>query len=279
MFHRRRAALHRSTMQFARLLERRPVVRQLRDGDPLGLARTVQSERSRTLRPRIADADHVVGSICSYCAVGCGQVVYVKGGEVTQIEGDPASPISRGGSARRAPPRVLRPGPAPRVQGQVPPPLRTSVGGIAARTGDGHDRRPGDRHPGRPANRTLGIANLGGATLDNERNYLIKKLLTRSGSSRSRTRRAYDTAPPFSVWGRRSDERPGSTRARTCTPPPVPVRRDSRPQRDTPRGTAARAPACTTASRPRKTRRSNIRAASFSSSSATFAAIHPSSSP
>src|SRR5919202_1445239 len=73
-----------------------PVVRQLRERDPLALGKAVQSERQRTLRPRIADAEHVVQSICPYCAVGCGQLVYVKDGEVTQIEGDPASPISRG---------------------------------------------------------------------------------------------------------------------------------------------------------------------------------------
>src|SRR5207249_3785277 len=73
-----------------------PLIRQFREGDPLGLGKAAQSERSRTLRPRIDDADHTVRSICPYCAVGCAQLVYVKDGEVTQIEGDPASPISRG---------------------------------------------------------------------------------------------------------------------------------------------------------------------------------------
>src|SRR4051794_33743877 len=83
-------------MGFTRLLESWPVVKQLRGGDPLGLGRSVQSERSRTLKPRIARADTVAPSICPYCAVGCAQLVYVEDGEVTQIEGDPASPISRG---------------------------------------------------------------------------------------------------------------------------------------------------------------------------------------
>src|ERR671933_2978255 len=78
------------------LIERWPVVRQLREGDPLGLGKAVQSERSRSLTPRIDHADHVARSICPFCAVGCAQLVYVKGGEVIQIEGDPASPISRG---------------------------------------------------------------------------------------------------------------------------------------------------------------------------------------
>src|SRR5207248_5533697 len=77
-------------------IERWPVVRQVREDDLLGLGKSVQSERSRTLKPRIDDADHVARSICPYCAVGCAQLVYVKDGEVTQIEGDPASPISRG---------------------------------------------------------------------------------------------------------------------------------------------------------------------------------------
>ena len=83
-------------MQFTKLLEAWPVVRQLREGDPLGLGKAVQSERSRTLKPRIDEADHVARSICPFCAVGCAQLVYVSDGEVTQIEGDPASPISRG---------------------------------------------------------------------------------------------------------------------------------------------------------------------------------------
>src|SRR5947208_14686160 len=78
------------------LLESWPVLKQLRDGAPLGLGPAVQSPRSKTLTPRIDEADHVVQSICPYCAVGCGQLVYVQGGEVSHIEGDPASPISRG---------------------------------------------------------------------------------------------------------------------------------------------------------------------------------------
>src|SRR5205814_7886615 len=77
-------------------LQRWPLVRQLTQGDQLGLGRSVRSRRSESLRARIDDADSVVASICPYCAVGCAQLVYVKGGEVVQIEGDPRSPISRG---------------------------------------------------------------------------------------------------------------------------------------------------------------------------------------
>jgi formate dehydrogenase major subunit len=70
------------------------LVRQLRD--PLGLGPAAQSKRSHDLRARTATADRVVKSICPYCAVGCGQRVFVKDEKVIQIEGDPDSPISRG---------------------------------------------------------------------------------------------------------------------------------------------------------------------------------------
>jgi len=77
-------------------IERWPVVRQLRQGDPLGLGPAAQSQRSKTLTPRIDEAEHVVQSICPYCAVGCGQRVYHRDGKLLSIEGDPASPISEG---------------------------------------------------------------------------------------------------------------------------------------------------------------------------------------
>src|ERR1700753_1569851 len=72
-----------------------PLLRQL-GGDPLGLGRSAQSVRPQRLRTRTETADRVVQSICPYCAVGCGQKVYVKDEKVIQIEGDPDSPISRG---------------------------------------------------------------------------------------------------------------------------------------------------------------------------------------
>src|SRR5918912_1402262 len=72
-----------------------PLLRQLA-GDPLALGRAAQSATSEELVPRTRTADKVVQSICPYCAVGCGQKVYVKDEKVTQIEGDPDSPISRG---------------------------------------------------------------------------------------------------------------------------------------------------------------------------------------
>src|SRR5687768_7444690 len=72
-----------------------PVVRQL-TGDPLGLGLAAQSPASEALAPRTERADRVVQSVCPYCAVGCGQRIFVEDGRITQIEGDPDSPISRG---------------------------------------------------------------------------------------------------------------------------------------------------------------------------------------
>src|SRR5436305_7828126 len=83
-------------MALTELAGRWPLVRQFREGDALGLGRAVRSKQTAQLRPRTAAADRVVKSVCPYCAVGCGQLVYVKDGAVSQVEGDPASPISRG---------------------------------------------------------------------------------------------------------------------------------------------------------------------------------------
>jgi hypothetical protein len=81
-----------------------PLLRQLRDGDSTGRGAAVKSKASRELRPRTADADRVVKSVCPYCAVGCGQDVYVKDGKVVQIEGDADSP---GGRPDREPGAVV----------------------------------------------------------------------------------------------------------------------------------------------------------------------------
>ena len=179
-------------MSFSKLLESWPLVRQLREGDPLGLGKAVRSPKSQQLRPRIDDADHVVRSICPYCAVGCAQLVYVKDGEVTQIEGDPASPISRG--------RLCPKGAA--SKNYVQSPLREykvkyrrpygtkweelslddAMDMIVERVLRTREETWQDEtEDGQPAKRTMGIANLGGATLDNEENYLMKKLLTAVG--------------------------------------------------------------------------------------------------
>ena len=173
------------------LIGRWPVVRQLR-GDHSGLGRSAQSPRSEALRPRTEEAETVARSVCPYCAVGCGQLVYVKGGEVTQIEGDPDSPISRGrlcpkGSASRQ--FVTGPLREYHVKYRRPfgteweeLPLEQAMDMIADRVLAAREAGWQDRdEEGRPLNRTMGFAQLGGATLDNEENYLIKKLSTALG--------------------------------------------------------------------------------------------------
>jgi formate dehydrogenase major subunit len=177
---------------FTRLLESWPVVRQLRDGDPLALGKAAQSSHSRDLKPRIASAESVTRSICPYCAVGCAQLVYVKDGEITQIEGDPASPISRGrlcpkGAASKS--LVTSPSRELKVKYRRPYGTRweelsldQAMDMIADRVVAARDETWQETTPdGKPAKRTMGIANLGGATLDNEENYLMKKLLTALG--------------------------------------------------------------------------------------------------
>ena len=180
------------SMALSKLLESWPALRQLREGDPLGLGKAVQSPRSAGLVPRIDEAEHVVHSICPYCAVGCGQLVYVKEGEITHIEGDPASPISRGrlcpkGQASRS--YVQSPLREYKVKYRRPYgthweelSLEDAMDMIAdriIRTRAEHWQQ--ETPDGDPAKRTLAIANLGGATLDNEENYLMKKLLTALG--------------------------------------------------------------------------------------------------
>jgi formate dehydrogenase major subunit len=170
-----------------KLIAQWPVVRQFQEGDPLGLGRSVQSRRSRALTPRVDEADHVVQSICPYCAVGCGQLVYVKDGEVAHIDGDPASPISRGrlcpkGQASKS--YVQSPLREYKVKYRRPYgtaweelSLDDAMDMIVDRVIETRAATWQERtRSGNPANRTLAIGNLGGATLDNEENYLIKKL-------------------------------------------------------------------------------------------------------
>ena len=179
-------------MDLWKLVARWPALRQLRDGDLLGLGPSVRSPRQRALKPRIDEADDVVQSVCPYCAVGCGQLVYVKDGAVMHIEGDPASPISRG--------RLCPKGQASKSYIQSPLReytvkyrrpygteweelgLESAMDMIAERIVDTRAASWEAETPeGAPANRTMAIGNLGGATLDNEENYLIKKLMTGLG--------------------------------------------------------------------------------------------------
>jgi formate dehydrogenase major subunit len=175
------------------LLRRLPLLRQL-EGDPSARGRATRSGRSERLLPRTASADRVVPSICPYCAVGCGQRVYVKDDEVVQIEGDPASPISRGrlcpkGAASRQ--LVNAPGREYKVKYRRPfgteweeLSLDDAMDMIADRIIATRDLTWEDKGPDGVTkyHRTRGLASLGGATLDNEENYLIKKLFTALGA-------------------------------------------------------------------------------------------------
>jgi formate dehydrogenase major subunit len=170
-----------------------PVVRQLVERDVTGLGRTAYSERTENLRTRIMESDRVVKSICPYCAVGCGQEVHVTDGRITSIEGDPDSPISRGrlcpkgaatlqlvtGSHRAHDVLYRKPH---GTQWEVMP-LEQAVDMVAERVRRTREETwEHETDDGKPLRRTMGFAHLGGATLDNEENYLIKKLFTAMGA-------------------------------------------------------------------------------------------------
>jgi formate dehydrogenase major subunit len=173
-------------------IEEWPVYRQLTGSDRTGRGAAAKSRASARLSPRTEAAEKVVKSICPYCAVGCGQNVYVSGGKVTQIEGDPDSPISRGrlcpkGSASLQ----LTTGPARQYGVLYRRPfgtewealdLDTAMDMIADRVIEARRKGWQWEVDGKRTRRTLGFASLGGATLDNEENYLIKKLFTALGA-------------------------------------------------------------------------------------------------
>jgi formate dehydrogenase major subunit len=175
------------------VLQSLPLVRQAQ-GDPLALGRAARSKRSEQLASRTARADAVVRSVCPYCAVGCGQRVYVEGDRITQIEGDPDSPISRGrlcpkGAASKQ--LVQSPTREYRVKYRRPHgteweelSLEQAIDMIADRVIATRDLTWEEKAQDgvRKLHRTLGFASLGGATLDIEENYLIKKLFTALGA-------------------------------------------------------------------------------------------------
>jgi formate dehydrogenase major subunit len=169
-----------------------PVLRQLRGRDATALGKTAFSRRSIELVPRTRTADKVTKSICPYCGVGCGQEIFVKDGKITDIEGDPDSPVSRGrlcpkgaatfqlvtGSHRVT--TVLYRRPFGSEWEELS--LETAMDMVAERVKaarDEHWEEKDDQDS--VVNRTLSMAHLGGATLDNEENYLIKKLFTALG--------------------------------------------------------------------------------------------------
>jgi len=173
-------------------IEHWPVYRQLTGSDDLGRGTAARSSKTDRIKSRTETADKVVQSVCPYCAVGCGQRVYVSGGRVTQIEGDPDSPISRGrlcpkGSASKqlvtSPTRqssvLYR---RPFATEWVHLDLGVAMEMIADRVIQTRRESWQDLENGERVNRTLAIASLGGATLDNEENYLMKKVYTALGA-------------------------------------------------------------------------------------------------
>jgi len=179
-------------MGFLDLLGRWPLLRQIARGDATALGDTAASPRSRSLEPRITHADKVTKSVCPYCAVGCGQLVYTQGERILDIEGDPDSPISRGrlcpkgaasfqlvtGSQRVQHVLYRRPG-GTRWERLS---LEEAMERVAQRVKRTRDETWEEKDDdGAPVHRTMGIAHLGGATLDNEENYLIKKLFSALG--------------------------------------------------------------------------------------------------
>jgi len=150
------------------------------------------SERTRALEPRTRRIDRVVKSVCPYCAVGCGQLVYVKNERIINIEGDPDSPISRGclcpkGSATfqlvtssHRVTNVLYRRPYGTEWEVIP--LNQAMEMVAQRIKKSRDDNwQAQAASGEAVNRTLSVAHLGGATWDNEENYLLKKLYSALG--------------------------------------------------------------------------------------------------
>jgi formate dehydrogenase major subunit len=169
-----------------------PVFRQLTGSDPLGRGTAARSKATEQVVSRTATADKVVKSVCPYCAVGCGQRVFVKDEKIVQIEGDPDSPISRGrlcpkGSASKQ--LVTSPTRVTTVKYRRPYAtdwedldLDTAMEMIADRVLEARDKGWQETDGGQRVNRTMGLASLGGATLDNEENYLMKKLYSALGA-------------------------------------------------------------------------------------------------
>ena len=168
------------------LLSRWPLIQQLRSGTD-GTGSEAMSRRTRNLRPKIENAQ-VARSICPYCGVGCGQLVYHRKGKLIAIEGDPRSPISRGRlcpkgaatfelhtHARRLNQVKYRRPFSPRWEDLN---LETAMDMVADRVWQTRERTFEESREAESLMQTASIAHLGGATLDIEENYLIRKLFT-----------------------------------------------------------------------------------------------------
>lgn len=163
-----------------------PVMRQILHGGD-GTGREAMSAQTESLHMK-TDGAEKTRSICSYCGVGCGQLVFHKNGKLIAIEGDPESPISRGrlcpkGAASYQ--LVTHPQRATKVLYRRPGgaaweemDLERAMDMVAKRLWASRERTFVEKKDGQAVMSTTAIAHLGGATLDNEENYLIKKLFT-----------------------------------------------------------------------------------------------------
>ena len=168
------------------LLSRWPLIEQIRTGAD-GTGPEAMSQRTRDLLPKNHGAE-VARSICPYCGVGCGQLVYHKQGKLISIEGDPQSPISRGHLCPKGADTFelhTHPGRLRKVKYRAPYSrkwedieLETAMDMVADRVWETRDRTFQEKREDESLMQTTAIAHLGGATLDNEENYLIKKLFT-----------------------------------------------------------------------------------------------------
>ena len=168
------------------LLSRWPLIQQIRTGAD-GTGPESMSERTRNLRPKNEGAE-VTRSICPYCGVGCGQLVYHKNGKLISIEGDPQSPISRGHLCPKGADTYelhTHPGRLKKVKYRAPYSrewqeieLEKAMDMVADRLWESRDRTFQETREGESLMQTIAVAHLGGATLDIEENYLIKKLFT-----------------------------------------------------------------------------------------------------
>src|SRR5579884_4075783 len=168
------------------LLNRWPVIRQLKTGAD-GTGEEAMSNRTRNLRPKNHDAK-VARSICPYCGVGCGQLIFHKDNQLISIEGDPDSPVSRGHLCPKGADTYelhTHPGRLKKVKYRAPYAkewteldLETAMDMVADRLWDSRERTFQETREGQPLMQTTAVGHLGGATLDIEENYLIKKLFS-----------------------------------------------------------------------------------------------------
>jgi formate dehydrogenase major subunit len=143
------------------------------------------SERTTGLQPRYAGAS-VARSVCPFCAVGCGQLIYHRNNQLVSIEGDPASPISEGHLCPKGAASfelLTHPNRLTKVKYRAPHAAawreldpETAMDMVAERVWTSRERGFVEQQDGKPLMQVRNIAHLGGATLDNEENYLIKKL-------------------------------------------------------------------------------------------------------